>query len=46
MKLARAQLGLGQREAARATIEGVLKADPEHPEAKALRDQIGQSPGK
>ena len=46
VKLAKAQLGLGQRDAARATLDGVLKADPEHPEAKALRDQIGQSPAK
>ena len=46
VKLAKAQLGLGQRDAAKATLDGVLKADPEHPEAKALRDQIGQSSGK
>jgi Tfp pilus assembly protein PilF len=37
VKLAEAQLGLKQDEAARATLDEVLKADPEHPEAKALR---------
>ena len=40
VKLAKAQLGLGQRDAAKATLDGILKADPEHPEAKALRKQI------
>jgi Tfp pilus assembly protein PilF len=40
LKLAQAQLGLGRRAAARATLEEVLKADPEHPEAKALLEEI------
>ncbi len=40
VKLARAQLGKGDRDAAKATLDGVLKADPEHPEAKALREEI------
>jgi tetratricopeptide (TPR) repeat protein len=40
VKLAEAQLGLGQRDEAKATIEDVLKADPEHPEAKALLEKI------
>jgi tetratricopeptide (TPR) repeat protein len=40
VKLAKAQLGLGQRDAAKTTVEAILKADPDHPEAKALRDQI------
>ena len=40
LKLAQAQLAAGQRDAARATVDGVLKADPEHPEAKALREKI------
>jgi tetratricopeptide (TPR) repeat protein len=43
VRLAKAQLGLGRREDARATLDGVLKADPEHPEAKALREEIGKS---
>jgi cellulose synthase operon protein C len=43
VRLAKAQLGLGQRDAAGATLDGVLKADPEHPEAKALREEIGKS---
>ena len=38
VKLAQAQLAAGQRNAAKATIDGVLKADPEHPEAKELRE--------
>jgi tetratricopeptide (TPR) repeat protein len=42
VRLAKAQLGSGRRDAARATLDGVLKADPEHPEALALRDQIGK----
>ena len=40
VKLAKAQLGKGDRDAAKATLDGVLKADPEHPEAKALREEI------
>jgi tetratricopeptide (TPR) repeat protein len=41
LKLAKAQLGLGQRDAAKATVASILKADPDHPEAKALREQLG-----
>jgi tetratricopeptide (TPR) repeat protein len=41
VKLAEAQFQAGRRDAARATVEGVLKADPEHPEAKALAEKIG-----
>ena len=37
VKLARAQLGAGQRDQAKTTLDDVLKADPEHPEAKGLR---------
>jgi tetratricopeptide (TPR) repeat protein len=40
VRLARAQLGRGDRDAARATAEAILKEDPDHPEAKALRDEI------
>jgi predicted Zn-dependent protease len=36
VKLARAQLGAGQRELAKATLGEVLKADPDHPEGKEL----------
>jgi len=46
VKLAGAQLGLGQRDAAKATLDGVLKADPDHPEAKALLEQINSSRAK
>jgi tetratricopeptide (TPR) repeat protein len=40
VKLAKAQLGGGDRNAARATLDGILKEDPDHPEAKALRAEI------
>jgi Tfp pilus assembly protein PilF len=40
VKLARAQFGLGQRDAAKATLDAILKDDPDHPEAKALRKEI------
>jgi tetratricopeptide (TPR) repeat protein len=43
VKLARAQLRLGNRDAAKATLDGILKADPDHPEAKALREEISGS---
>ena len=46
VKLAQAQLDASRREAARATIEGVLKADPEHPEAKNLLQKIGHAASK
>jgi cellulose synthase operon protein C len=42
VKLAQAQLGAGRRDAAKATLDGVLKADPEHPEAKALLQKINR----
>ncbi|HKM53216.1 MAG TPA: tetratricopeptide repeat protein, partial [Isosphaeraceae bacterium] len=45
VKLARAQLGLGQRDVARATLDAVLKDDPAHPEAKALRQQLEHKSG-
>ena len=34
------QADFGQRDAAKATLDDILKADPEHPEAKALRKEI------
>jgi tetratricopeptide (TPR) repeat protein len=40
VKLARAQLGLGDKAAAKATLDGILKRDPKHPEAKTLRDEL------
>jgi tetratricopeptide (TPR) repeat protein len=42
VRMAKAQLGRGRRDDARATLDEILKADPEHPEAKALRDEIGK----
>ena len=40
VKLARAQFGAGQRERAKATLDEVLKGDPEHPEGKALKAEM------
>ncbi|MDR3638122.1 MAG: tetratricopeptide repeat protein [Isosphaeraceae bacterium] len=40
VKLARAQLGLGKKAEAKATLDGVLKADPDHPEAKAVQKEL------
>jgi tetratricopeptide (TPR) repeat protein len=40
VKLARALAGFGQRDAARSTLDDLLKADPDHPEAKALRKEL------
>ncbi len=37
LKLAQAQRDNGQRDDARASLDAILRADPEHPEAKALR---------
>ena len=42
VRLARAQAGLGRPDAAKATLDAVLKADPDHPEAKALREELGK----
>jgi len=44
--LAKAQLGLGKRDAAKTTLDGILKEDPEHPEAKALRDEMASARAK
>ncbi|GAC1466771.1 MAG: hypothetical protein NVSMB9_07670 [Isosphaeraceae bacterium] len=43
VKLARAQAGLGQRDAARTTLDELLKSDPGHPEAKALLKELSGS---
>jgi tetratricopeptide (TPR) repeat protein len=40
VKLARAQLGQGRRDDAKATLDGILKEDPGQPEAKALLKEI------
>ncbi|MGO8899331.1 MAG: tetratricopeptide repeat protein [Isosphaeraceae bacterium] len=45
VKLAKAQLGLGRRDAAKATLDEILKTDPDYPEAKALRRQIDHPVG-
>ena len=46
VKLARAQLAKGDRDAAKTTLDGVLEKDPEHPEAKALREKIESDKSK
>ncbi|MDG3006931.1 tetratricopeptide repeat protein [Paludisphaera mucosa] len=43
VKLARAQLALGRKDEARATLDEVLKADPEHPEARSLREEADRA---
>lgn len=40
VKMARAQLGLGKKDEAKATLDGVLKEDPDHPEGKALQKEL------
>lgn len=40
VKLARALASAGQKEKARTTLDEVLKADPEHPEALALKKEL------
>jgi tetratricopeptide (TPR) repeat protein len=40
VRMARALLALGRADEARDVIERVLKADPEHPEARALREEV------
>jgi cellulose synthase operon protein C len=40
VKLARAQWSAGKDDDAKTTLDAVLKADPEHPEAMALRDEM------
>ena len=40
VKLASALLASGRKEEAKATLDTLLKADPDHPEAKALREKI------
>jgi tetratricopeptide (TPR) repeat protein len=40
VKLARAQADLGRRDDARKTLDDLLRDDPDHPEAKALRKEL------
>lgn len=41
VRMAKAQLENKQRDEAKATLDAILKQDPDHPEAKALRKEIG-----
>jgi tetratricopeptide (TPR) repeat protein len=45
VKLAKALLGAGRKDEAKAAVEQVLASDPEHPEAKALRDEMAGAAG-
>ncbi len=40
VKLAKAQLALGRKDEAKTIVDGILKSDPEHPAAKALREEL------
>jgi tetratricopeptide (TPR) repeat protein len=40
VRLAKAQRGSGKLDDAKKTIDEVLKADPDHPDAKALREEL------
>ena len=40
LKLAQALLDDGRKDDAKATLDEILKVDPEHPEARALREQM------
>src|SRR5690606_32880951 len=42
VRLARALAGSGRLDEAKATLDAVLSADPEHPEARALREEWGR----
>jgi predicted Zn-dependent protease len=42
VRLARAQAGLGKSAEAKATLDAILEADPDHPEAKALREELAK----
>jgi len=43
VKLAKSQIGQGKVAEAKATLDAILKADPEHPEAKSLRAEIDKT---
>jgi cytochrome c-type biogenesis protein CcmH/NrfG len=42
VKLARALFGSGQKDQAKTMLDAILKADPDHPEAKALKTEMEQ----
>jgi tetratricopeptide (TPR) repeat protein len=42
VKLAQAQAALGQNDEAKATLDDVLTADPDHPEARKLRETMSK----
>jgi tetratricopeptide (TPR) repeat protein len=44
LKIARALLDAGSKDDAGATLDEILKADPDHPEAKALREEMDARP--
>jgi tetratricopeptide (TPR) repeat protein len=40
VKVAKAQVGLGDKAAGKATLEAILKKDPDHPAAKAMLEEL------
>ncbi len=42
VKMANSLVGLGRKAEAKATLDAILKEDPDHPEAKALREEVGK----
>jgi len=42
LKIARALLDAGRKDDAKAAVDEILDVDPDHPEAKALREEIGR----
>ena len=46
VKLAKAQFGGGKRDAARTTLDEVLKRDPDHPEGKTLKQEMEKGASK
>jgi tetratricopeptide (TPR) repeat protein len=45
VKLAKAEFGRGRRDDARKILDGIMKEDPDHPEAKALQEEIKDGKG-
>jgi tetratricopeptide (TPR) repeat protein len=46
LKVAKAQLALGKPDLAKATVDEILKEDPDHPEAKDLRAELNKEKPK
>ena len=46
VKLAQALFGSGKREEAKSVLDAVLKTDPDHPEGKALKEEMEKGKSK